>query len=238
MKYFYIVIGVCILYAAVVLVRFGYKVTHRPALPMVVQKDAVFGVGSSLRYIAAGDSTAVGEGASSVETTYPYLLLSELSKNNTVTYKNVGVSGAKTQDVIDKQLEHIISFNPDVVTLSVGANDSTHLWSRKTTLTNIQKIIADITSNTHATVYVAVVPNFKGGWLLPWAYIQLLEFRNNGLNKSITALESERVKIVNVHDFGWEKFSSMRDIYAADGFHPNDAGYQNWANAFLSRIQE
>lgn len=238
MKYFYAILVVCILYAVVVLVRFGYKVTHRPALPMVVQKDAVLGVGSSLRYIAAGDSTAVGEGASSVEKTYPHLVLGELSKSNMVTYKNVAVSGAKTQDVIDKQLEQIISFNPDVVTLSIGANDTTHVWSRKTTLANIEKIIAEITSKTHATIYVAVVPNFTGGWLLPWAYIQLLEFRTRSLNKSILNLEGNRAKIVNVHDYGWEKFASMRDIYAADGFHPNDAGYQNWADAFISRMQK
>ncbi len=237
MRYLYIVLAVCILYSAFVLVWFGYKVTHRPALPRFVQKDEVLGVGSDLRYMAAGDSTAVGEGASSADTTYPYLLLRELSKNNAVIYKNVGVSGAKTQDVIDEQLAHIISFNPDIVTISIGANDATHLWSRKTTLTNIEKIIAEITSNTHATVYLAVVPNFKGGWLLPWVYIQLLEFRNSSLNKSIVALETDRVKVVNVHDYGWEQFFSMSDIYAADGFHPNDAGYQNWANAFLSRMQ-
>ncbi len=238
MKYLYIVVGLCILYVVVVLARFGYKVSHRPALPAIVQTDEVVGTGSGLRYIAAGDSTAVGEGASSAEATYPRLVLTELSKGHTVTYKNVGVSGAKTQDVIDAQLAHIVSFNPDIVTLSIGANDSTHLWSRKTTRINIQKIVAEITSKTNATVYVATAPNFRGGWLLPWVYIQLLEFRNSSLNKSILALETDRVKVVNVHDFGWEKFSSMHDIYAADGFHPNDAGYQNWASAFLTRIRE
>jgi lysophospholipase L1-like esterase len=46
------------------------------------------------------------------------------------------------------------------------------------------------------------------------------------------------VQIVNIHDFGWDKFPDLSVTYAADNFHPNDDGYQNWANAFLEKIQE
>lgn len=224
-------------YILFVVARFVYKEKHRPVLPAIVRNELTIGSGSALRYIAAGDSTSVGEGASSVGGTYPYKLLQEFSKGHAVTYKNIGVSGAKTSDVINTQLEQIINFDPDVVTISIGANDATHLWSQKKTLENFKTIIAELTTKTHATIYMANVPTFKGGTLLPYLYIQLLEFRSNQLNAEIAKLETDRVKIVNVHDYGWEKFPNMRETLSADSFHPNNTGYQNWTNAFLSRMQ-
>lgn len=236
MKYFYLAVGLLAAYVLIVVFRFIYKVNHLPTLPTIKHVEQTVGSGSPLRYVAGGDSTSVGVGAGGVGTTYPAQILDNLAKTHEVTYKNVGVAGAKTQDLINTQLQQIISFNPDIVTISIGANDATHLWSRTKTLANLKLIISELTSKTTASIYLANIPNFSEGKLLPAFYIMLLEYRDFSLNQSIQRIENSRVKIANVHDFTYPESSDRAKTFAADNFHPNDAGYRNWTGAFLKAL--
>lgn len=231
------IVAVLLVYLLCTIVRFLYKKEHLAVLPHMQHTEQIVGVGSPLRYIAAGDSTGVGQGASSVERTYPMQVLRELSRSHSVAYKNVAVSGAKTQDFIDRQLQQIVDYAPNVVTISIGANDATHLVSRTVVRRNIQTIIEKILTETTATIYLANVPNFRGGTLLPWYYISLLEVRSARMNAWLQTLSSERLRIVNVHDTVTPEHSVRSETFAADGFHPNDAGYANWTAAFLAAMQ-
>src|SRR5579864_9266969 len=131
MKVFFWVIGLILLYIGVELAIFYYRYQHLPNLPKPDQSERTLGSGPGLRYIAAGDSTSVGEGSSRTENSYAYKVAEELSKNNTVDYKNVGVVGATTKDVLEKQIANIVAFKPDIITISMGGNDATHLVSAK-----------------------------------------------------------------------------------------------------------
>lgn len=208
--------------------------------PSIQQKDEVFGSeqepkNPELRYIAAGDSTAAGEGASSVEKTYTYKIAQELAKERTVQYKNIAVRGAQTKDVLETQLAQIIEFAPNIVTISIGANDATHLVSEKNILKNYQAIIASLLENTEAQIYITNIANFDGARLLPIPFVQLIEHRSAKINPKIQALETERVKIINIHDFGWSNYPDKQVTYSLDFFHPSDIGYENWTNAFLDK---
>ena len=235
MKYLIIVLAAVIIYAAFSYLKIAYYARHSPN-PSIVQSDQNFGTGGALRYIAAGDSTAVGEGASSVEHTYTYKVAEKLSENSAVAYRNVGVRGAKTQDVLDKQLAQIINFNPDIVTISIGANDTTHLVSSEQIYQNYQEIIKRLTTETKAKIYITDVPSFAGAQLLPYVAIAVLENKSAKLNPKLLALENDRVKIIDIHNFGWDKFPDRSVTYSLDYFHPSDVGYENWTDAFLSKI--
>jgi len=235
MKYLLIIVAILVIYGLVTYGRLRYYVRFSPN-PEIVQSDFVRGTGPSLRYIAAGDSTAVGEGASTVEGTYTVKIANELQKTNSVTYKNIAVSGSKTKHVINNQLQEIIKFNPDLITISIGANDLTHRISSEEILNNYQTIITELTTQTKAKIYITNIPNFTGADLLPWLYIKYLERTSEPINKQLQSLESDRVKIINIHDFGWDSFADKSVTYSLDHFHPSDIGYQNWANAFLSKI--
>lgn len=238
MKIFLAIIGLVVLYIILELGIFWYRVDHLPNLPTPDQSEKTFGQGPVLRYIAVGDSTAAGIGASSLQNTYTYKVAEYLAKSHTVTYGNIGVKGYKTSDVLTNQIRQIVAFKPDVVTISMGANDATHLVSEKVILQNYKNIIAQIQNNTSATIYITDIPSFTGSRLLPWFYTLILEARFKTLNPQILALESNRVKIINIHDFGWAQYPDLQTTYAADNFHPNDLGYQNWTNAFLSKITQ
>ncbi len=236
MKYLLIIVAILVLYGLVTYGRLRYYVRFSPN-PEIVQSDFVKGTGPSLKYIAAGDSTAVGIGASTVEGTYAVKIAQELAKTNSVTYKNIAVSGSKTKHVINNQLQEIIKFNPDVITISIGANDLTHRIPPEQILKNFQTIVTELTAQTQAKIYITNIPNFTGANLLPWLYIKYLERNSAPINKQLQSLESDRVKVVNIHDFGWDNYPDKSITYSLDKFHPSDIGYQNWANAFMSKMK-
>ncbi len=235
MKILYLVIAVLLIYTIGTVVRFKY-ILYTSHLNTIVQHDQKFGNGDELKYIAAGDSTAVGVGASSVEHSYPYLIAQDLSSSHTVEYKNVGVTGAKTSDVINNQLSQIIKFQPDIITLSIGGNDVTHLRNPNDTVSNLKTIINTLTEQTRARIYITNIPIVEKAPLLPYVYRKFLQQRLIKINHQMAELENDRVRIIDIHEFGWKNYPDIKSTFAEDQFHPNDVGYRNWADAFLSKI--
>ncbi len=235
MKFVTILFTAILLYIGIEFLFFYYKESHLPQLPTIDQSSKVFGSGSQLRYIAAGDSTAVGYGASEASKTYTYQVAEYLSKNHAVEYKNIAVTGAKTTDVLNNQVQQIIDYQPDVITISIGPNDATHLVSSDQILSNYKLIIDKLEQQTSAKIYITNIANFDQATVLPWFYRSILKYRSNKINPQILALEDSRVKIIDIYNFDWKDYDRQK-TYAADHFHPNDLGYQNWTNAFLSKI--
>jgi lysophospholipase L1-like esterase len=236
MKYISLLIVLILAYFLFEIGVFWYKFKHLPVLEDFKHTELTLGQGPSLRYIAAGDSSAVGMGASSVENCYANKVAAELAKTHLVTYKNIAVTGSTTQDVLDKQIQQIIDFKPNIVTISIGGNDATHMVSGATILEHDKEIIQALVAKTSATIYLTVIPNFHWATVLPWFYRQLIEYKSGKTNPEIMKLETDRVKIVNIHDFGWSKFPNILLTNAPDSFHPSDLGYENWTDAFLSKI--
>ena len=237
MKYILLATAIIFVYAAFSLIRV-FVIYSAANNPTIAQNPQNLGQGQALRYIAAGDSTAVGEGASSAEKTYTAKLFNYFAQTHQVEYKNVAKVGATSDELINEQLQQIIDFNPDIVTVSIGANDRTHLKSSSAILRNYKTIINELTNKTEARIYMTNMPNFENARILPKTYRRFLEYRSAKLNPEVLKLENERVKIVDIHNFGWDNYPDIQVTFAKDQFHPNDEGYNNWTNAFLKKIQE
>ena len=240
MKIFYLLLVLIVLYFGLESIVFLYKIKRLPKLPDPEKTELVLGQGPTLRYIVAGDSAGVGRGASSLESTFAYKIAEFFAKTNTVNYKNIAVAGYKTSDVLENQVSQIIAYNPEVVVVSMSGNDATHLVSTKKVLENYKKIISLLEAQTKAKIYITNVPNFNGAKTLPALYIQFIQHRAIIQNQQIQKFEDNRVKIVDIHNFGWseEPYKDRSKTYSADNFHPNDLGYQNWTNAFLNKIMD
>ena len=81
---------------------------------------------ASVLYVALGDSTVEGIGASRPELNYVSRLharLREIYPNARMV--NLGVGGATSFEVLTQQLDRAIDLKPDLVTISVGPNDIT-----------------------------------------------------------------------------------------------------------------
>lgn len=232
MKIIFLIILVIVGYAVFSYIR-AVSILKSNPLPKITTESQALGQGPSLVYVAAGDSTGVGVGASNNNSTYTYQIAQKLAETSQVSFYNVAVSGAKTEDVINIQLDQIITLQPDIITLSVGANDITHLRTDQTTINNLNKAITILTSKTKAQIYIANMPILKDAPLLPRLFRLILEVKARKINASLEKLSSDRVKIVPIHDFGWDKFPDIKITFAKDQFHPSDIGYQNWTEAFL-----
>lgn len=235
MKTVYAILILLLVYGVFTLIRIKYILATADLKP-IAQQNQSLGQGRLIRYIAAGDSTAVGEGASSVEQSYTHRIAEFLARSRTVDYKNVGVSGSTTSDVIAGQLNSVVNFNPDIITISIGANDITHLHRPSTIVANLKTIVETLTRQTNAQIYLTNIPIVDRATLLPYPYRKLLEYQVKRTNPQLENLESGRVHVIDIHEFGWDQYSNITSTFAADQFHPNDEGYNNWTSAFLNKI--
>jgi len=230
LKVVIIIAGILALYALFSIMRIVY-IAKKAANPEIQHSEITLGSGPLLRYSAAGDSTSVGIGTKNSRDAYPSQVSEFLGKRNMVVYKNIGVTGAKTKDVLEKQLQSIIDFRPDIVTLSVGANNETHLQTSKNIIGDFELIIDRLTKETSATIYIANIPDFTGTRLFPWWFVKLIEHNSKAVNRELLKFSNERVKIVPIHDLGPVELSG-------DLFHPNEQGYKKWAGKFLEIVTE
>lgn len=185
-----------------------------------------------LVYIALGDSTAQGIGASKPEKSYPGLITAEMEKktNRPVRLINLSKSGAKLDDVLQRQLPELkkCSMNEKtVITMEAGANDMGSF-----DLAKFENQMDEIMSKLPKQAVISDIPYFGGG------------IRRSLEPNVIKANEIMR-RLAKKHDFkladlhAKTKDNSGLRTFAVDLFHPSDYGYKaNWAPAFMERINE
>lgn len=180
---------------------------------------------NALVYVALGDSAAQSIGASEPRKGYVGLLAERLTQKTKrpVHIVNLSVTGARVQDVIDKQLPELqkLALAPDtVISLAVGSNDI-RSFNADNFKTSMSELLAGIPKNT----IVADVPYFGGGR------------GNTGEKNALIAsriisdlAQQNDLSFVELHE-ATKVHNSWRN-YAADFFHPSDRAYQIWADAF------
>ena len=217
--------------AAALLGTLAAVLVRRAEVGRSVQRACEFwevrrGCPGGLLYVALGDSAAQGVGASSPERGYVGLLAGRLREatGRDVEVVNLSVSGARVRDVLEQQLPALGALAPDVVTVAVGGND-VRRYERRTFAAEVDRLVAGLPAGT----YVADVP-----WFV----------RARGGKKAAEAAQTlraatERAGLVSVplHEQlragGW---GGMLRQTSGDLFHPNDRGYEVWADAFWSRM--
>jgi lysophospholipase L1-like esterase len=177
-------------------------------------------------YVALGDSAAQGIGASQPQLGYVGLVADRIQQETgrKVRIVNLSVSGAKIQDVIDKQLPALKNYKPDLITVDIGANDVAGHYNPQTFQTEYDQLAAVLPKKT----VVSNMPYFGG------------RIRHNpqalNANRYIaTAARKYDLRLADLQTIT-RQHNSIRN-YAADYFHPSNRGYQNWAKAYWQVIQ-
>lgn len=204
------------------LLRVGlYKTSWQNITAKPTPKDA-------LVYIVLGDSTAQGIGARQLTDSYPYRTAMWLQKQTgrQVAIKNFSVSGSTVADVIRDQLPKMqMSDIPNVVSVSVGANDIAKFES--------EKFESDMRTLLYALpveTYFALIPTFGG--------------RNAKLNwkvKEANKITTRLLLSTNHHLVDmYTATGALKGIgiYAADLYHPSTKAYKTWAFTFQGCMAE
>lgn len=181
-----------------------------------------------LLYVALGDSAAQGIGASVPRNSYVGLIADHVREitGRTVRVVNLSVSGATVATAAAEQLPRFRTFTPDLVTVSIGANDIGSFDP-----ISFEAGLREVLAALPADAIVADVPCF---------YLPHNERKVAVANRILREAAAERdLTVVPLHDtMKRQGIKGMLTQFANDLFHPNDHGYRVWASAFLPTVTE
>lgn len=185
-----------------------------------------------------GDSTAAGVGATGASATVPHLVAEAIAsrRGSAVDLRVVAVSGARVGGVLADQLPLVEGTRPALVFISVGANDAVHGTRVATFARGYRELLDRLPDG--AEVVVLGVPDMGA----PPRLAQPLRFFA-GLNgermDGVAQAEAERAGATYVDIAAATGPVFRRDpgrYFAADRYHPSDAGYRLWADAVVARL--
>jgi acyl-CoA thioesterase-1 len=183
-------------------------------------------VRGEILYVAMGDSAAQGIGASRPDHSYVGLLARVIRDRTgrSVRVVNLSVSGATVGLAVQDQLPKLAKYRPDVMTVSIGANDIAK-WDPEAFERGLRAILDAVPSH-------ALVAD------LPFFYFPHHERKVALANDILRRLAAERgLTVVRLHrETRMRGFRRMFTHFADDWFHPNDHGYQVWADAFRPAV--
>lgn len=188
--------------------------------------------------VAIGDSTIEGIGASKPEKAFAPLVYSSIKqgKKNAV-FHNLGKAGAKVQDVIINQLPKAIELKPNLILVSIGANDL--MFSKRIFRfgKDFEFLLSTLRQKTQAALFVNNIPDVTIVPIMPklaFPYYKLMVLNFNYLIKKYTKIFG--VYLIDLYKES-RLFKEYKELISQDGLHPSDIGYAIWANAFITKIQ-
>jgi lysophospholipase L1-like esterase len=185
--------------------------------------------GPPLRYLVLGDSTAAGVGGD-YEVGIAVRTARELSRRRQVELVNLAVSGARVRDVLEDQLPAGETLRADLVLLSVGANDVTHLTRIGAMRTDLREIVRRLrASNPAIRIVITGSPDMGSPPRIPRLLRGIASLRTKAANRMFRS-EAARLDLgfAPIAEETGPLFRSDRSLFASDRFHPNDRGYATW----------
>lgn len=192
--------------------------------------------------VALGDSVASGVGTSTAERSWPAVLAQLLANalGRRIHVRSLGRTGARAEDVRADQVPHLAALGHiDVIVISVGANDATHLTPPERFTEQLRALCADARAATAAPVLLTGVPEFRCARAiglplrtLAWLCGQRVHDRQREL-----ATEFDGVEFVDVLAAVSADFRQDPGLVAHDGYHPSDRGAARLAAAIVPALE-
>ncbi len=190
-----------------------------------------------LRVTWIGDSTAAGVGSSgadgSVSRQVGQRLADELDRP--IDVQVVAVSGARVADVVASQVD-LVDPEADVVIISVGANDTTHVTSTGTFATDYATMLAALPDD--ATVVALGVPDLGSVTRLAQPLRSIAAWRGGSYDAIVRDASAAAGAIyVDIAGGTGPSFRADPDgLLAADHYHPSDDGYAVWTDVIVPSV--
>jgi len=216
---------VCIV-AEILYIKFNGKPVAHPSIP---RQEQTIGQGPALRYAILGDSTTISQGGD-YQKGYAVASANFLAKKHRVTWQNFGVSGARVQDVADKQLSKSLEFKPDIVLIAVGANDVTHVTNNKSLKSGLEYIITQLQHhNPHVHIILTGSPDMGSVPRFPWPANYFADHKTKSINTIVIGLARKHHQtFAPIAQETGPTFRAHPELFAVDKFHPTNDGYALW----------
>jgi lysophospholipase L1-like esterase len=196
--------------------------------------------GAAVLYVALGDSTVEGIGATSPNASYVSRLHARLrAVYPRASVVNLGLGGATSAGVVDGQLERAVLLRPQLVTLSIGPNDITGHVPVQEYERHVDTIFRRLTRETSAVVVANLLPDlvatprFRGRETSSAVAELTVRF-----NEALTRLARRYgVEVVDLYQPSRAEIPRRPELVAADGYHPSDLGYARWAELLWAGVE-
>ncbi len=182
-----------------------------------------------LRVAVLGDSSVTAPGVSGPEEIWVTLVCRRLAETHHVILKSFAVGGSKASDLIENQLDDAIAFKPDLVFVSVGANDALRFIPKKKFRANLDHLIGKLAETGALVVQSGVgdlgtIPRFHPP-------LQNLMTRRgaafDAIHREVAAKHG--TVVIDRRDEDAEPWYRERELWAEDLFHVSAAGHALWA---------
>jgi lysophospholipase L1-like esterase len=191
-----------------------------------------------MRVAVLGDSTVTAPGVADPGEIWISLICRRLAETHHVVVKSFAIGGSMAHDLVEVQLEPALEFAPDLVILSVGANDALKGVTPKKFEENLEILVSSF-SDAGATVVqsgvgdLGTIPRF-----LP-PLRQLFSRRALRFNQVHDAVaERHGGYVVPQRDSPAELWYQDRDMWSADLFHVSSRGHEVWADLGWKTVAE
>lgn len=190
--------------------------------------------GTPLRVVWLGDSTAAGVGVDEPADALPTVVAAALGRPVDLTV--LAVSGDTIGDVLADQVPVAAALVPDVVFVSVGANDVTHLTTQDDFGGRYRALLDLLPAD--AEVVLLGVPDMGAAPRLAQPLRAIAGYRGRELDEVVREVVVEAgARYVPIAEATGPTFRAEPDrMFAADGYHPSALGYRLWADAVLAEV--
>lgn len=193
--------------------------------------------GAPLSYLVLGDSTAAGVGAD-YQQGIAVSSAKALGASRSVTMTNVSVSGARIRNVVRLQLLAAAGVRPDVVLLSVGANDVTHLTCVRSMRSDLREIVTKLRSvNPDVAIVITGSPDMGSPPRIPRLLRGIASRRTVVVNRMFVAeAKSLGLMFAPIARETGPLFRKDPSLFGEDRFHPNERGYAIWTSVLNAAL--
>ncbi|MFL5313189.1 MAG: SGNH/GDSL hydrolase family protein [Myxococcales bacterium] len=183
---------------------------------------------SGFTYLALGDSTGVGVGASSDGGYVDRLYRRLLPLLPGAQLVNLCESGAGAADVRETQVPRARRSQPSLVTLGIGINDVTWQVPEEAFAINLEEIAVALGA-LRVPVVLMNIPDLALAPIAARYDSSLYERRIEVFNEHVEATAARhRFALVDLFT-ATKRLRGKAGLFSADGFHPSAEGYQEWA---------
>lgn len=183
----------------------------------------------TLRVAVLGDSSVTAPGVAGPEEIWVSLLCERMARQHHVVLASFAVGGSMAHDVIADQLKEAVLFRPDLVLLSVGANDVIKGVPRRRFALNLDHLVAEL-AETGAIVVQSGVGVIGTIPRLHPPLSNLMSRRSarfDRIHHQVAAVHGTHV--VDQRSDDPDLWNRDRSLWAPDDFHVSAAGHARWA---------
>jgi lysophospholipase L1-like esterase len=183
----------------------------------------------TLRVAVLGDSSVTAPGVAGPHEIWVSLICTRLAKTRHVVLQSFAIGGSKADDVIDEQLPLAISFQPDVIFVSVGANDAIKGVALGRFEENLDFLIGELAATGAKVIQSGV------GVLgtIPRLYPPLSTLMSRRAHRfdrvHWKVAQTHGTTVVDQRSDDPKVWNSDRSLWAEDFFHVSAAGHARWA---------